>query len=281
VNIPSRPGRSRADRGTQGLETMRYGKELEIALRAARRAGEIALYHHARETETEEKADLSPVTVADRECERAICSILEDAFPLDGILGEEGAFRPRRSARRWIVDPIDGTRDFIRRVPFWANQIALEEDGEIVLGIINVPARAELSHAVAGSGCYLNDTRVTASSVDRLDRAVLLVSGFRDAWDCWGADSIRALTRGAWTVRAYSGCYDITMIVQGKSDAWLSGNGMEWDYAPAAVMARESGAAFMAKDGTARIDRGNALLCAPGLEAELRRVLGIPRRVPE
>src|SRR5262249_3864291 len=100
---------------------MNLDREMDVALHTARRAGEIALRYFDRETtEEREKADLSPVTIADTECEKLITGLLSEEFPDDGIVGEEGAFRNSTSGRRWIIDPIDGTRDFVRRTPFWA-----------------------------------------------------------------------------------------------------------------------------------------------------------------
>ena len=232
-------------------------------------------YH--RGTETEEKPDLSPVTVADRESEQLISRLLTESFPEDGILGEEGASVPSRSGRRWLIDPIDGTRDFVRRIPFWSVQIALEDRGEIVLGIIYLPGQEEMFHAVKGSGCFWNDTRTEASKVARLDKAILMVSGFRDAWRSWNPEKVVYLTEKCWTVRAYSGCYDVTMIARGKADIWLSGSGMEWDYAPAVVIAQECGAVYLTKDGSRRIDVSNALICTAALETELRNIMGIPQ----
>lgn len=256
---------------------MRYQREWDLARDIARRAGEVALRFYHRGTETEEKSDLSPVTVADRESEQLICRLLTESFPEDGILGEEGASVPSRSGRRWLIDPIDGTRDFVRRIPFWSVQIALEDRGEIVLGIIYLPGQEEMFHAVKGSGCFWNDTRTEASKVGRLDKAILMVSGFRDAWRSWNPEKVVYLTEKCWTVRAYSGCYDVTMIARGKADIWLSGSGMEWDYAPAVVIAQECGAVYLTKDGSRRIDVSNALICTAALETELRNIMGIPQ----
>ena len=83
------------------------------------------------------------------------------------------------------------------------------------------------------------------------------------------------LTENCWTVRGYSGCYDVTMIARGKADLWLSGSGMPWDYAPAVVIARECGARFITRLGDDRIDAMHCLICTPGLETELRRILEI------
>ncbi len=255
---------------------MPYLPELDHALDIARKAGALALSYFDRETTTQEKPDHSPVTVADRECEALISTALAAAFPRDGIVGEEGAFKEAASDRRWLVDPIDGTRDFVRRNPFWSVQIALQEAGEVVLGLIYFPCLGEMFHAVVGGGAYRNDVRCCASAVSELDKAILMVSGFSSAWSQWPEEAIRYLTRNCWTVRCYGGCYDVATLARGKADIWLSGSGMEWDYAPARVIARECGAAFFSRDGSGRIDAGNCVICAPALESELRTILKVP-----
>jgi len=255
---------------------MIYEHELEVALIAARRAGDLALRYFDQETAAEEKPDFSPVTIADRESEKLICGLLGQKFPDDGILGEEGAFEASRSGRRWLIDPVDGTRDFVRRTPFWSVQIALEEAGRIVLGIIHFPCLKETLHAVSGSRCFWNDAPTRASLTSRLDRSILMVSGFQAVWKTWGADPLRYLTEHCWTVRGYGGCYDVAMLARGKADIWLSGNGMEWDYAPARIVAEECGARFLTSDGGDRIDRNHCVICVPGLESELRKILRIP-----
>jgi len=253
-----------------------YLREIDTTLTAARKAGEHALRHFDAGTAAEEKEDRSPVTSADRECEQLISSIISDLFPEDGILGEEGARRPSRSGRRWLIDPIDGTRDFVRRNVFWSVQIALENLGEIVLGAIYFPCLEEMLHAVLDAGCFWNDARTRAADTSRLDKAILMVSALQSAWAVWPPDAIRALTEACWTVRGYGASYDVAMLARGKADIWLSGNGMEWDYAPAHIIARECGARFLTRDGSGRIDARHCLLCTPGLERELLRILQMP-----
>jgi fructose-1,6-bisphosphatase/inositol monophosphatase family enzyme len=254
---------------------MAYERDLEAALAIARSAGELTLRYFAQETETEEKDDMSPVTVADRESEELMRRLISDRFSGDGILGEEGTSVLSRTGRRWIIDPIDGTRDFVRRTQFWSIQIALEVDRRVVVGIIHFPCLDETCYATDGAGCFWNGRRIRASGISRVDKAILLISGFQDVWQTWPPEAVRYLTENCWTVRGYSGCYDVAMIARGKADIWLSGNGMEWDYAPAAIIARECGARFVTRAGDDRIDVRHCLICVPPLEAELRKILGI------
>src|SRR5580698_11097259 len=149
-----------------------WSKELEVASDAARKAAEIALRYQPNIV-AETKPDHSPVTQADRECERVIARLLSEAFPEDGILGEEGARADSRSGRRWIIDPIDGTRDYVRGNPLWANLIALEADGAVVLGVVNLPILGKLYTAARGAGAHSNGARIHPSSKTSVEESVL------------------------------------------------------------------------------------------------------------
>jgi fructose-1,6-bisphosphatase/inositol monophosphatase family enzyme len=251
-------------------------QERDTMLLAARKAGVIALRHFQTGVATEVKPDLSPVTEADRECERVICRIVSDAFPDDGIVGEEGARKSSLNGRRWLIDPIDGTRDFVRHNTFWSVQLALEAQGAIILGAIYFPCLDEMLYASRDSGCFWNETPAQLASTPSLDKAILLVSGLKAAGRVWDPGAVHRLAEICWTVRAYGAGYDIVMLATGRGDIWLSGSGMEWDYAPARIIAEELGARFITRDGTSRIDAHHCLICPPALESELRAVLRMP-----
>jgi fructose-1,6-bisphosphatase/inositol monophosphatase family enzyme len=257
---------------------MRYEREIDETLKIAKESGVLALRLFDQPVLEELKEDFSPVTRADRECENLIARRLQEAFPDDGICGEEGARAPAKSGRRWLIDPIDGTKDFLRGNPQWAVQIALEIDGHVAAGVIHCPCLDETVHAADGAGCFWNGSQASASSITRLEKAILTVSGFNAAWKSWPEESIRRLIEKCWTVRCYGGAYNIIMLARGKADIWLSGRGMEWDYAPAQVIARHSGARFLTRSGGERIDEKHCVICAPSLIEEIRDVLLSPPR---
>src|SRR6266849_833299 len=143
----------------------KWHRELDLAGVVAQQAGGIALRYWNTGLTAEAKSDASPVTIADRECEQAIAHALEQAFPEDGLLGEEGAAKNSRSGRRWIIDPIDGTRDFVRGNRAWAVLIGLEEAGEVVAGVSYLPAMDEMFLAARGEGAFLNGERIRPSDI--------------------------------------------------------------------------------------------------------------------
>lgn len=243
-------------------------KELDVMRGLSREAGELAMRLRAAGIEFESKADESPVTAADRECEQLIARGLLDAFPDDGLLGEEGASKTSHNGRRWIIDPIDGTRDFVRGIPVWSSLIALENDGEIVAGIANFPARSEMFFASRGNGAFVNDSRIRASTRTTISQAVLCVSGLNSLNRYGFAPDLLKWMEPFWAVRCFGGCLDAMLVASGKAEIWIEGSAKPWDFAPLKIIGEEAGARFFNFEGKATIYGGNAVLCVPALESE-------------
>lgn len=241
-------------------------------MEAAKKAAELALKvqpHIVAET----KPDQSPVTQADRECEQMIARMLSDAFPDDGVLGEEGARAETRSGRRWIIDPIDGTRDYVRGNPLWANLIALEAGGDVVVGVVNLPILGRLCTASRGGGAHCNGSRIQASSKTSVEQSVLCVNGYdKVSKSAFYGRLLDWMTR-FWAVRGLGGAADAMMVASGQAEIWLEPSASPWDFAPLKVILEEAGARYLNVDGGATIYAGNAIGCAPGLEPEVRRFL--------
>jgi histidinol-phosphatase len=255
------------------MARMDWEKEIDVVRRVSRRAGKVALEYAERGVEREDKADDSPVTEADRACEQLIVSELQKAFPEDGFLGEEGASDPGWSGRRWIVDPIDGTRDFLRGLRTWSNLIALEVEGEVVLGVCNLAAQGEMYWAVRGGGAFVNDEPIRVSSIDRKDRAILTLTAFNDLAATPLAKGMLEYLSQYWAVRSMGGCQDAVLVLSGRAEAWIELNAKAWDLAPMLVLAEESGCRFFNFDGGRSIHAGNCIICAPFLEQELRELV--------
>ena len=239
----------------------------------ARKAGEVALRQFRTGIAFEAKADLSPVTAVDRECERLIARELEEAFPDDGLLGEEGALKDSRSGRRWIIDPIDGTRDFVRGNPVWSVLIGLEADGEVVAGFAFLPALGDLYAASRGSGAFVHDRRIHASAVASPADAVLCLNGFNAAAAQPFAGQLLEWMEPFWAVRSMGGSLDAMLVAGCHADVWIEMSGKPWDFAPLKIIAEEAGARFFNFDGRATIYGGNCVICAPGLEEAARRLV--------
>jgi histidinol-phosphatase len=254
---------------------MNLTKEIEIARNVAARSAELALRYQAAGIVAETKADGSPVTIADRECEKMICAALEDAFPLDGLLGEEGARKTSRSGRRWIIDPIDGTRDFVRGNFLWSVLIGLEQEGEVVAGVAHLPLIGATCWASRGGGAFRNDRPLRVSSIADPSQAVLTVNSVNRIGAMPFASRLIDWSAQFWAYRCLGGTPDAIMVAAGEAEIWIEPKVAEWDLAAVQVILEEAGAVFFDLRGERSIYGGSAVACTPALEAEVRKFLRV------
>ena len=230
---------------------MSYERELEVALETAREAGAVLLRHYEEGTEAWEKSDDNPVTHADLESDRTITARLRAAFPDDALLSEETAADPTRTAARraWIVDPMDGTKEFTKRIPEFAVSIALAEEGEPVVGVIYNPLADVAVWARRGGGTFRDGSRSRVSSVTRLEDAVAIASRTEISRDKFAAHEgwfkeLRPVGSIAWKLACIaSGDGDINVSFAPKN---------EWDVCAGDVLVREAGGIYVAFDGSRR-----------------------------
>lgn len=249
---------------------MKFGREIAIARQAAVRSAALAIRHQTAGVRAESKADESPVTIADRECEKLIASMLEEAFPEDGMLGEEGARKVSKSGRTWIIDPIDGTRDFVRQNPLWSVLIGLEEAGEVIAGVAHLPMLSQTCWASRGSGAFRNDRRLQASSISDPTLGVLSVNSLNRIGGLPFAQTIVPWSQQFWAHRCLGGTPDAVMLAAGEIDVWIEPKVAPWDLAAVQVILEEAGAVFFAFNGARSIHEGSAIACTPGLEQHVR-----------
>jgi histidinol phosphatase-like enzyme (inositol monophosphatase family) len=254
---------------------MNYQRELEFARRIAVAAGTNARRIREQGITAETKSDESPVTIADRDNERLISEAIESEFPDDGILGEEGCSKPGTSGRRWIVDPIDGTRDFVLGNRFWCVLVGLEAKDESLVGVAHFPLLDETYWAASGAGSYLNDRRLHASARTTVHECAFHPNGLHLAEARPHIPAVVELMQQSWSVRSYGGALDGCMVASGQADIWFEPKVAPWDLAALKLIIEEAGGVFFALDGSRRIDRGSAFGCAPGLAGEVRRAFGV------
>jgi histidinol phosphatase-like enzyme (inositol monophosphatase family) len=252
---------------------MAFEHELELAKQLAQEAGALALDYQRRGITAETKSDLSPVTAADRACEKLIVDRLAREFPDDGVLGEEGANRESRSGRKWIVDPIDGTRDFVRGIPLWAVLIGLEQDGQIVVGAAHSPRQGLLLSAAKGEGTWANDSRVHVSTISDPAQAVLAFNGFNKAGVAAMAPRLLPWVQRFWAVRGLGGAVDAMLLAQGQADVWIEPSAQPWDFAALKILIEEAGGRFSSFSGQNTIYAGNAYACTPALESYVQDLI--------
>lgn len=231
---------------------------LDAMIEAARAGGEVAFGHFRRGVEVGLKADRSPVTAADHEAEAAIVETLRRAFPDHGVLAEESGARGS-TERRFIVDPIDGTRNFARGIPIWAVMVALEKRGAITAGVIWEPVRGNLYRARRGEGAFLNGRRIRVSRVSALAEAMLVHATLnalrRDG--LW--DGFVRLVDATGRQRGFGDYLCYTTIAEGKAEVALATNVKVWDLAAAKILLEEAGGRLTDVRGEDSITRGTAL----------------------
>ncbi|HYZ83506.1 MAG TPA: inositol monophosphatase [Bryobacteraceae bacterium] len=253
---------------------MQFERELEFARDIAARAGALALEYQARGLDAESKSDLSPVTIADRESERLLAQAITEMFPEDGLLGEEGATRSAQSGRTWIVDPIDGTRDFVRgHNQLWAVLLGLEQDREVVAGVAHFPGRGETYSASKGGGAWCNGVRLHASQIARADQAVLCLNGINALGQRPFGPRLLEWASQFWSVRSMGGAVDAILLASGRADVWVENTAQAWDLAPLKILFDEAGVRFRNFDGGQSIYGGNCVAYTPALEAVVEDLL--------
>lgn len=254
---------------------MAFEEELKIARAAAREAGAVALEYQRQGVTPETKADASPVTIADKESERLISTMLREAFPDDGQLGEEGSNAEGKSGRRWIIDPIDGTREFVRNSPIWCVLIGLEDHGEVVAGVVHFPALEETYWASRGGGAFRNGEKIQVSTRSRSDESVLLVNGLALMKGTELGDFLMPRLsdwmQQFWAVRSLGGSFDACLLASGRAEVWIEPKVAAWDLAAHKIILEEAGARFFNSKGESNIYGGNAIACVPGIEADIRK----------
>ena len=250
-------------------------KRLETACAVTWEAGRAALKYFQTSVEVELKEDQSPVTVADHEVEQILHQGLLAAFPQDGFLGEERGEQVGTSGFRWVVDPIDGTKSFVRGVPLFGSLVALEDpSGEIVLGVANLPALDELTGAARGEGCFLNGRRVRVSGVESVAEATVSFTSVDSFKRTGNAPALEAIWKHAGLLRGWGDCYGHLLVASGKIDAMLDPVLADWDCAALLPILEEAGGTFTDWSGT-RTYKGKSGVSTNGkIAAELQALLG-------
>lgn len=257
-----------------------WARELDAAIDVAREAGRVTLRWFQADLDVETKADRSPVTVADREAERVLRDLLGRRFPDDGIVGEEHGEAAGRSGRRWILDPIDGTRSFVHGVPLYGVMVALEADGEAVVGALHFPALGETVAAARGLGCRWNGQACRVSDTARIEDALVVTSGDAPhlraisdhAFPAREAGLARIAER-AGTFRTWGDCYGYALVATGRADVMLDPHLSIWDAAAVRPVIEEAGGVFTDWLGEPTHAAGHAVAANGLIARAVRNVL--------
>lgn len=243
---------------------------LEAAESLARHIGGVALRHYRSLLRVETKPDGSPVTIADREAETAAREWLAAHFPDDGILGEELGELAGTSGRRWIIDPIDGTKTFVRGVPLWGSLVALVEGERVLAGAAYFPAVDELVAAAPGEGCWWNGQRARVSDCGTLAGATVLITDDRTFRSAALHNGWQSLIADASIARTWGDCYGYLLVATGRAEAMVDPIVNPWDAACFQPIIEEAGGVFTDLSGQPTAFAGSAIATNQALAATVR-----------
>lgn len=239
---------------------MSYNTELKIALLAAEQAGKIQLDGRKNLLDIEIKADSSPVTQIDKQCETVIREIIGKNFPQDGFLGEETGSTKGTSGRKWIVDPLDGTRPYIKGIPTHSVLIALEDGDELVVGCMHLPALSETYSAQKGCGAFLNNSHIHVSQTKSLDKIMGSSLGFLEDHKQQEGAILLSLMKKWDYCYGFMDAYTYGCIAAGRLDVSVNLWDKPWDCAAGACIVREAGGRFTDIFGSETVYSGNIIL---------------------
>lgn len=231
----------------------------EVALEATHQAGRFALQHFDQNIAIEWKQDQSPVTLADQGAEQLLRKTLLGKFPEDGFLGEEFGATPGGSGFRWIIDPIDGTRSFVRGIPIWATLVGLEYQGEIIASICYLPALQQTFRALRGDGAYRDDRPIHVSTVNTLAEAHVYYSALSWFTQAGCERQFISLLRQTQRQRGFGDFYGFVMVAQGSGELMVEHGVHAWDLGGLVAIVEEAGGKITAWDGKPDITRPDVL----------------------
>jgi histidinol-phosphatase len=231
----------------------------DLAISAARQAGDLARQYYETTFEVECKSDDSPVTIADRQAEQLIRSLVANSFPNDGFLGEEYGHQPGSSGFRWVIDPIDGTKSFIRHIPIWATLIGIEYQNEQIGGVVYIPVFGMTYRALRGSGVYLNERKVQVSTVDKLADSLICYSSINWFIKAKKEKAFLELASRTSRQRGFGDFYGFVLVAEGAADLMVEQGVNPWDIAGIKAILEEAGGAFTDWSGNPTIYRPDVL----------------------
>ena len=249
---------------------------LQAVEQLVRLTGQVALRHYRTGLNVETKRDGSPVTVADRAAEETARSWITKHFPADAILGEEFGAAGDERARRWIIDPIDGTKTFVRGVPLWGTLVGVTRGEEVLAGAVYCPAVDEMVVAAVGEACWWNGSRCRVSDCRELAKATVLVTAAQFPNQPDRATRWRAIAAEAAVARTWGDCYGYLLVATGRAELMVDNLMSPWDAAALVPVIREAGGEFSDWTGRVTAFGDGAMATNAALAAALRVRLGVP-----
>ncbi len=249
---------------------------MQAVAEVVRRTGKVAISHYRSRLSVETKKDGSPVTAADKAAEQAAREWIEGRFPEDGIVGEEFGLTRPEAARQWIIDPIDGTKSFVRGVPLWGTLIAVVQAGQVLAGAAFCPAVDEMVAAAVGRGCWWNGVRCAVSTVGDLGKSTALTTDDLFPRNATRRERWADLAGRSGVARTWGDCYGYLLVATGRAEAMVDDVVAPWDSAPLVPIIQEAGGVITDWTGHVTHTGDGVVATNAMLATEIRGVLGVP-----
>lgn len=227
----------------------KYHDEVELAIAIAKEVGQFQLNRQSTLGKINLKEDRSPVTEVDQQSEEMIKAAIQKAFPRDGFFGEETGKSEGTSGRRWIVDPLDGTRPYIHKIPTFSTLIGLEEDGEMIVGVVNLPGMEECYYATKGGGAFCNGQPIHVSQCNSIKDAMGAALGLVEEANTPVGQKLMPYMQSLDYVYGFMDAYSYVAVAAGKLDVCITLIDFPWDRSPAAIIVEEAGGRFSTLSG--------------------------------
>ena len=222
---------------------------MNLGLKALQKAEKVILKYYNQNIDVQWKADATPVTIADQKAEEVVREFLAKETPECGFIGEEFGTSDSELELKWILDPIDGTKSFIRSVPLFGSMLALWRGNEALVGIINLPAQQSAVYAAKGCGAFLDGNKTQVSKIDDLSKATILSGTINTVEDYGYGESFTHLRRQAELYRGWGDCYGYYMVISGRAEIMFDLIVSIWDIAPLPILLIEAGGSFTELNG--------------------------------
>lgn len=244
---------------------MNKSKFLLTGIEAVKEAQKIVLKYFDTNLNIDTKKDGSPVTIADRESEQIIRKIITSAFPDHGFIGEEYGDSQKKSKYTWVIDPIDGTKNYSRNIPLFATELALFEDEELILGISNAPLLKKFVYAQKGQGAYLNETqKIQVSKVDKIKNAYISIGSLKYFKKLEILNKLVKINEDCAGMKGFGDTWSYQFVAEGKLDAIIEAKLKIWDIAAVLVIIQEAGGKVTDIDGNKITTKSTSALASNG-----------------
>lgn len=246
---------------------------LQFALRIVRKTESITLKYYNKKLGHKVKKNLTPVTIADLKCEQYLISKIREEYPSHSLLTEETGKIDNNSEFKWIIDPIDGTKNYMRKYPSWGTLLALEYQSEVILGVISMPSLREIIYAVKGGGCYFNKKKAKVSKVSQLKKSYCIFGSLEHILIQPYRNNFLNIINSCYYTRGYGDCHGHSFVINGRAEVMIDPVVAPYDIAAVKICVEEAGGLLTDINGNRTIYSGNAIVSNGVIHEELLKLL--------